>query len=389
MGRRTDAAAGGGWSSRADRGELLRSVRREDGTWLLEGVAVREGVMTYIAPDGTSFREYVPLQTILDSAAGLGRLPVTLHHPDEDVTPENVRDLGVGDVDGEVVVGDGGFTRVKVAVRRGDAIEAVQGGLVELSPGYQVQTEARSGVHPVYGEYQSVQTARRYNHLAIVDEARGGHEVRLRVDGVSRTTHRADKTRNPSSGGKPKGAPMNQALMGMLLAYGITRRFDDADEAAEALADAKKTADAEAAEKQAAAEAEAETLKADNARLKAENDTLKADKAAAEDKRDHAELSPVATALGLDPAATPKGRDLRKAIAKARLGESFKADATDAHVDAVVDLVRADHSAGRLDGRGAGRAAWEVSHDNSGTARPARPTRRPWGRSPSATNKEA
>lgn len=160
---------------------------------------------------------------------------------------------------------------------------------------------------------------------------------------------------------------MHQALMAMLLSYGITRRYDSSDEGTAAalddLAAAKKAADAEAAEKQAAAATELAAVKADNARLKTENETLKTAKADADDRADHADLAPLATALGLDPAATPKGRDLRKAIAQARLGERYKADASDAQVDAVIELVRADHADGQADGKGTGRdagaRAWE------------------------------
>ena len=41
------------------------------------------------------------------------------------------------------------------------------------------------GVHPIYGEYDAVQTARLYNHTALVQEARGGDTVRIRADSKS------------------------------------------------------------------------------------------------------------------------------------------------------------------------------------------------------------
>jgi hypothetical protein len=136
------------------------------------------------------------------------------------VTPDNVGHLGVGDLDGEVTAEApeaGGFVRVKLAIRRADAIQAVKGGKTELSPGYVTLLDPTPGVDPEFGPYDAVQRDRRYNHLAIVDVARGGPEIRLRADGARtqyhRQRHREDSTMNPT-------------LIALLSLLGVTR-FDD------------------------------------------------------------------------------------------------------------------------------------------------------------------
>lgn len=393
------------WHRRVDRGELLRPHIRADGLMLVEGVAVKECVLSYRRADGSIFRELVPLQTIVDSAAGIAHLPLCLHHADEKVTPDNVDQYNVGNVTNKVLVADGGFTHVQIAIRTQKAQQAVLDGTDELSLSYDAWVDPTPGVHPVYGAYDGVQKARKYDHLALVDQARVGPDARVRTDSaVSTTVIRADSTgRTPaatSNQGRTtaRGGIVDPLIAQMLARLGITQRADD-DAAGLRLIDAelarRDAAEEAEAEKDDAVAAELATVKADNARLKTENDTLKAAKADADDRADHAELAPLATALGLDPAATPKGRDLRKAIALARV-PTLKADATDAHIDVAVEMARADHADGQADGKGTGRdagaRAWEAPEgrsDNSGTARPARPTRRPWGRSPSATNKEA
>ncbi len=186
-----DASAGANADAtlirREDRGGiLLKPHVRDDGTLLLTGRTAKPGIYRYSQPDGSVIRELVPASTLhhADSLGTLGRAPVTLEHPDEDVSPTNIDRFGVGDVDGEVSIESEGYVTVRFAVRRADAIKAVQEGKHQLSPGYAVGIDPTGGIDPVFGEYDAVQVSRRYNHLAIVDAARGGPDIRLRTDGV-------------------------------------------------------------------------------------------------------------------------------------------------------------------------------------------------------------
>jgi hypothetical protein len=194
---------------RFDRGELRASVVTAEGFILCEGYIAKPGVMEYLRGDGTIEREYIPAEELHQAAslATLGRKPVTLEHPIEDVVPENVGQYGVGDVDGDVEVCEGGFVRVRMAIRRVDAISAVRDGVQELSPGYTCRIDATPGVHPVFGRYDAIQRDRRYNHVAITDAARGGPSIRLRADSA-----------------RQLGASMNPKLLALLLALKVARR---------------------------------------------------------------------------------------------------------------------------------------------------------------------
>lgn len=348
--------------------------------------------MSYRDSRGNVRREYVSAECLADSAGDLARCPVTLEHPEEEVTASNVDTLGVGDVDGEVAVERGGFVRVKLAVRRQDALDAIRAGKAELSPGYTVLIDPTPGEHPVYGRYDCQQIRRKYNHLAVVSTARGGPEVRLRTDSAAVATApfsqdlgAVPSSATPNGGGQPsRGAPVNNRLIPILTLLGITRQprdDDDALELVEASVRARKDSDATAAEK---ARQDAEKVRTDAATLQAKCDDLqrKLDEAMAEnvelkkkgeeeeEKKDRASLEPLAKALKVDAAQHPKTAELRKAIATAHLGGKLRADASDAYIAAVVDLAKESLSRADGSGRQAGREAWANQRTDSAPLQP-------------------
>lgn len=340
---------------------------REDGTLLVEGMAAREGVYEYRTPRGT-VRELVTLEALQGDATGLARRVVTLDHPDpttypKGVTPENVDKLGVGDTDGEVVVGDGGFTKVKIAVRRKDAIDAIRAGTQELSPGYAVRLDRTPGTHPVHGRYDQRQVGRSYNHLAIVDRARGGREIRLRADSAVATTviSLPGSTGANPSGATPQGATVNPGFLRLLTLLGVTSRVDSDNAAIEACVgalDSKARADQAEAGKLAAEKTRADTEKARADAAEAKLQAFKDAETARVDTAERADLETVAKTLGIDPTQHADGKSLRRAIASKHLGTEVKADESDDYVRAMVDLAKKAGSGKRSDGREAGRAAW-------------------------------
>jgi hypothetical protein len=325
----------------ASTGPLLAAhVRESDGARLYEGIVAREGVLLYRRADGSTFRELVTLDTLRSMAGGLPRGPLTLEHPDEFVSPDNVGRYGVGDVDGELLIEEnaqGAFARVKVAVRRRDAQTAIDGGKVELSPGYDVDVDETPGTHPVYGPYDGVQVARRVNHLAIVDRARGGPTVALRVDSGD-----AESIAPPSPGASMDPAALKalaEALAPMLAPLLIAGMAEvkAKGEAAEAAAQAG------AAEQ---ADAGATVPKAEYDTMKAELDAMKA--AAA--KVETAKMDSLALRHGvkLDAAdALPAKR--AKVAARLIPGITDAADPRIPGALAVLESQRAD-ARGRYDG---------------------------------------
>lgn len=194
---------------------------RSDGTMLFTARVAKPGVLVYRDALGGERRELVLPEHLhqKDSLATLGRATVTLEHPDDDVSPDNVGELGVGDVDGFVETEEaGGFVTVRLAVRRRDALDAISRGVREVSPGYKLPIDETPGTHPVYGRYDAIQGPRIYNHVAIVESARGGHDIRLRTDGAAYQIPLDDNRSQP----KHKRADMNPLLIALLRSLGVS-----------------------------------------------------------------------------------------------------------------------------------------------------------------------
>lgn len=163
---------------------LLPSTDGPGGCLLVEGIVARPGIYEYLTPDGSVRRELVPRDALwkVDSIETLARSPVTLEHPTEMVTPENVRSYVHGDVGEEVIEAKGGFVKIRMAIRTKEAMAATESGKVQLSPGYKVDILEEPGEDPEFGKYDAIQIGREYNHVAIVDSARGGDGCLLRID---------------------------------------------------------------------------------------------------------------------------------------------------------------------------------------------------------------
>jgi hypothetical protein len=171
--------------SRFDRGVIAgEMVRTPEG--YLRGVArvTRTGVFAYRNADGTTRRELRHPNEVFaaDSLSSIKMIPVTNGHPKERlVTADTAKELSIG-FTGEDARPDGKFLMVPVTITTSDGIAAVNAGRKELSLGYEVSLDSKSGEYD--GErFDCVQHNIRYNHLAIVDRGRAGAEVALHVDG--------------------------------------------------------------------------------------------------------------------------------------------------------------------------------------------------------------
>lgn len=149
----------------------------------VDGIAAKVGVLTYLLPDGNVRRELVTEDTLFnsDSMESLRGSPVTIEHPDI-ITPDNAQKHSKGSVP-NVERKDKGLG-VSIVVTNKDAINAVQAGKHQLSPGYQCQLDYSPGEWNGI-KYDAIQTKRIYNHLAIVSAARGGSECKLNLDGFN------------------------------------------------------------------------------------------------------------------------------------------------------------------------------------------------------------
>lgn len=149
---------------------------------MVPAALTRTGVFTYRRKDGTVVRELRHPDDVFDeeSLKSLRMAPLTDDHPNEFVTPENFKKLTVGYIS-EKIDNDGRLVTGTVVVSDKKAIAKADNGKVELSCGYIADLANESGVFE--GQpYDLRQKNIRYNHVALVDRGRAGHDVRLRMD---------------------------------------------------------------------------------------------------------------------------------------------------------------------------------------------------------------
>ena len=161
----------------------------KEGFMKCDAVLARTGVQTYRTRDGQVIREYRPPEEVfrqesMDSAKGR---PVTNGHPPiglitadtatmytKGYTGDNVRREKAGNC--ELLVGN-------LTVVDKQTIEDSKNGKRQISQGYQLELEFKSGFDPVTGEaYDAIQRNIVHNHTAIVDLARAGSIASLRLD---------------------------------------------------------------------------------------------------------------------------------------------------------------------------------------------------------------
>lgn len=306
---------------------------RRDSAGNLIGVAraARTGIQIYAGyevgrPDLARVRVYRPPEEVFakDSMRTFASAPVTIEHPGEDVTPENWKDHAIGETENDNIVKDGEVVKVPFMVRDAGGIAAIEDGKHEVSMGYGCILDFQSGTVPAgqrdEGEaYDAVQRTIRINHLAIVDKARGGSELRI-GDSEDRSKTMATKT---------------------IMVDGLQVEVTDAAEAAIRKLEGRITAaDATVAERDktiTAKDAEIEKLKGEKVAL--EQKVKDAEDAAKPEKL--AELAAaratlIADAKRLDPKIVTDGKsdaEIRKAALTAKVGDEKVAAMSDAQIE--------------------------------------------------------
>ena len=180
---------------RVDSGASLRAPRRTGQGFLrADGLCARAGVYKYPEldkrgnPTGGIRLELRPQEEVFSarSLATYEGAPMTNGHPKGgEVTRDNAKLVKVGTVMGPGTRVDGDWVAVPLQLEDGRSIDDVEKrNRRQLSPGYRIDLEEAPGVHPVYGPYHAVQRNIRVNHLALVDSARGGEALQIRMDGL-------------------------------------------------------------------------------------------------------------------------------------------------------------------------------------------------------------
>lgn len=283
-------------------------------------------------------RVYRPDAEVFDAASmtSFTHKAVTNDHPPESVDASNFRKYAVGWT-GDEVARDGECFRVPMMVADAQAVADYKAGKRELSNGYSCEIVMGDGVSPKGEAYDAQMFKIRGNHVAIVDAARGGKDLRIGDHDEEQTM--SDKALTTLL---IDGAPLQvDAIVAGVIQAHISRLTATSDGFK---AEAFKTKEELAAEKEKAAKKDAETVVATAAK-DAEIVVLKqAVKDAAVtpqmlDKMltERNEVIGKAKAVMGDKASTLKVdgsvADIKKQVVDGHLGERTK-DWTPAHYDA-------------------------------------------------------
>jgi len=168
---------------RYDSGIFYGMEKTSEGFFKGNARITRTGVFSYRNADGTIRKELRHPSEVFskEHIDSLKMLPITNLHPVErTVTVDTAKQLSIG-FTGQEIVQDGQFVVAPVAITTKDGIDAIAAGRKELSLGYKVELDESPGEYN--GErYDCVQRNIRGNHLAIVDNARGGKALKLNID---------------------------------------------------------------------------------------------------------------------------------------------------------------------------------------------------------------
>ena len=255
-------------------------TRTAEGFLTGRAIVTSIGVFTYKNADGTVLRELrLPEEVFAPESLETMKLkPLTNLHPKEWVTPENQKELQVGSLGSDVTtttqfregcgwnddvkITDGIHVAIDITVNRADAIEDVLNGRRALSMGYTCEIEESSGVY-MGVEYDCIQRKIRYNHCAIVDEARAGDNAMIHLDSADAILQKT--VSNHNDGGK--------SMKKTVRIDGVDVEVDDS--VASYIATLNKNFDEKKA-KEKTLEEEVDELKKAVSKLEAERDAEKA-----------------------------------------------------------------------------------------------------------------
>ena len=305
------------WYQDAINYETNPAEKTAEGFLIARAPVTSIGVFSYRNPDGSERRELRLPEEVFDeeSLASLKMKPLTLLHPDEKVTPENVGKLSVGSV-GSDVTSDSYRVYVSLTATKKEAVEAVENGSARsLSCGYDCDIEWTSGTW-MGMKYDCIQRKIRYNHVALVPVPRAGDGNAIRMDSAGTPTLPDMNKHENNTNQEDKMDKIHldgadyQAEPQVIAAY--NKAVDRADglekELEKARNDAKEQLDKLTAAK-STVEAERDTYKE---RLDAMENEMpgKIEKAI----KDRLELVGKATAAGVEVKADMADADIKKAV---------------------------------------------------------------------------
>ena len=290
-------------------------------------LTLAEKVFIYRNADGSVRREYRPRTEVFSSqslASYKGR-PLTVRHPPEDVTADNVSQYSVGTILSEGRA-EGNQLVADIVVHQPDKM----GGRRELSVGYDTDLVLKSGKTDSGDEYDAIQTNIRANHAAIVERGRAGRTARLNLDGDEEIpgTQNEEELKN----------------MKKVTIRGI--EYDAAPEVAAELA-AKEKEIAELKEQVTKTEAERDTAqtKLDTAEKETEKTRKDAEENLSQAVKARLDVMYAAEKYGVKNADSLSDMEIKKAVIKSVHGDSFDLEGKNSdYINACFDLAKKDRT---------------------------------------------
>ncbi|ROM84127.1 hypothetical protein BK655_12300 [Pseudomonas brassicacearum] len=170
-----------------------------EGFLCVKGIAARTGVYQYLSSeldlDGPEriVNVYRSPEEVFkpESMATYLDKDVTNDHPDDLVDSTTFKDVSVGHVRG--VERDGDNLIVDMIIKDQSAIDDIQSGKAELSPGYLAEYVEAPGIAPDGTAYEYEQRDIQINHNAVVEAARAGKVARIFDHKPKGITHMATR----------------------------------------------------------------------------------------------------------------------------------------------------------------------------------------------------
>jgi uncharacterized protein len=156
----------------------------DEGYLRVKARIARTGIQSYTDANGGIRLEYRPEEEVAADAAldSFREKCVTKEHPPVLLDASNTKDYAVGFTSADVSYSEG-FVESTLTVTDKEAIdEIMRGNVREVSCGYKVDYSPEPGTTPDGQHYDGIQKNIRGNHVAIVNRARGGAQVRLMLD---------------------------------------------------------------------------------------------------------------------------------------------------------------------------------------------------------------
>ena len=183
-----------------------KMTRTPEGYLRGDAVVSRTGVFEYTNADGSTRYELRHPDDVFnaDSLATLQQIPVTLEHPPMMLDATNAKRYQVGHTGDRVDTKSEGHIVVGFTITDSSAVNAVDTGrMKQLSLGYRLDLKEEAGTYQGKA-YTHRQTNIRYNHLALVPEARAGAVATINMDGM---LHFSYNTEEPNTLTTPDPKP--------------------------------------------------------------------------------------------------------------------------------------------------------------------------------------